>query len=324
MSNDIRNSDPALAAALDSFAAPLLSGDFLDRLGIAAEARVASSNASPLRRSGRSGWARGRIALVSLAGFGLMSAAAAATGVFGPITRETPVIGSIIATVADSIKPSPKPKRAEVKLAAKPAGAKIAAPRVITETADGVRVESKDVPPELAMIEQREAMAQRIAQKLDERAKRRRMLGLPPIPVPHWLVEERLAFLPPGERRAVMLRARELRQERNEERRAQRALGIAPQSEPPRWRQHRDRLRDVPVVPDGAAASPPTNLLPPDAGLQAEQSLRFRMQTKPWLTPQERARRRDIWRARKGLPPLDRAMPESAPPTAATEATPAP
>lgn len=205
MTQDLNRNDPALAAALDRFAPPPMRAGFADRVTEAALARAPSTPQPPLRRSGRGRWTRTRMTLVGVATFGLVSAAAAASGVFGPITRETPVIGRIIASVAPSVIAKPKPK--PVQLAkAKPRPA---------EGAKSVAAMPKPALPsaEPPLTDVQEARAQRIADRLEQRAERRKERGLPPRPIPRWKIKQALKDIPPEERRATIKRARELRRE---------------------------------------------------------------------------------------------------------------
>jgi hypothetical protein len=189
MTQDLNRTDPALSAALDRFAPPPMRAGFVDRVTEAARARAP----------------RTRMTLVGVATFGLVSAAAAATGVFGPITRDTPVIGRIIASVAPSAIAKPKPKPTQL--------AKVK-PRPVERAKSASVVPQVTIPStEPALTDMQEARAQRIADRLEQRAERRKERGLPQRPIPRWKIKEALKDLPPEERRATIKRARELRRE---------------------------------------------------------------------------------------------------------------
>ena len=113
MTNAGQNSiDGATARALDRLSVPPLSADFADRLVAKALAEDNVAALPPVmtpRRERRGVWTRGRRVIIGAAAFSLMSAAAAATGVFGDVAKNVPVLGPLIASVA----PAPKPKRSE-------------------------------------------------------------------------------------------------------------------------------------------------------------------------------------------------------------------
>lgn len=255
MTGDLKRTDPALAKALDRLTPPRLPADFADRVMNAAANRVPPQPQTmpPVRRSGRGAWTRGRTILMGAAAFGLVSAAAAATGVFGPITRETPVIGKLVASVAPSLMASPKPaKRSKVASQAlhftKPKPS--VAPTEAVVAADPV-----------ATV--REERAQRIVKRLEERAERRRALGLPPRPLPRKKVRQALRELPPEERQALVDRVRTLRREakglppldpatRNARRQArlERLQAMSPQERRDRRNRQRER-RGLAPLPEG-------------------------------------------------------------------------
>ena len=105
--------DAITTRALDAFTVPPLSDGFAERMMARIEASPALPELPPLaspRRDARGGWRRSGIILASVAAFSLVSAAAAATGIFGTNIRATvraaPVLGTIIASVAPE---RPKP-----------------------------------------------------------------------------------------------------------------------------------------------------------------------------------------------------------------------
>ncbi len=199
--------EPAIARALDAFAVPPLSAGFADRLMERAMA-PASLPALPAlavpRRRWRGGWRRGGIVAAGIAAFGLMSAAAAAAGVFGDQLRQTvrsaPVLGPIIATVA------PERARPVPKLAAKPR----ADPPVLAAAPRPAAIDRETVIPP-PVISPREVRAQRIADRIERRIAARRALGLPP---PRRRIVEKLRALPPDIRAEVVGKLRQARAER--------------------------------------------------------------------------------------------------------------
>lgn len=214
MSNSI---DPTTARALDCFTVPPLSDGFADRVmaGVMASPSLLDSALPELptlaatRRNPRGGWRRSGIILAGMAAFSLVSAAAAATGIFGDnirsTVRATPVLGTIIASVA--------PERP--KLAHKVKPARVVAPVIIAPPIVTI--------PEIAPVEvmmpppadlRNERIAQRIATRLERRADRRAALGLPPRPLRKGLIARKLRHLPPEERAKIRQRIREIRAER--------------------------------------------------------------------------------------------------------------
>lgn len=202
--------DPVTKRALDAFTVPPLSDGFADRVMARTEAASALPELPPLaspRRDARGGWRRSGIILASVAAFSLVSAAAAATGIFGANVRASvraaPVLGPIIASVA--------PERPKPIVVRKVKPARIIAP--VIKTAPIV------APPVIAPAEailppddvRREHIAQRIADRLERRADRRAALGLPPKPLARGQIARKLRQLPPEERAAVRQRIREIR-----------------------------------------------------------------------------------------------------------------
>lgn len=98
--------DTKTAAALDRYTVPAMSSGFADDILAKALARTANSHSSAPFRDRRGGWKRVRAVAIGVGVFGLMSAAAAATGVFGDVAKDVPVIGTLIARIAPA-KPKP-------------------------------------------------------------------------------------------------------------------------------------------------------------------------------------------------------------------------
>jgi hypothetical protein len=186
---------------------PALPADFADRLVTRA---LATSTLPPLpsqtpRRNARSGWRRSGVILAGVAGLGLMSAAAAATGVFGDAVRvsvrSAPVIRTIIASVTpERPKVVAKPKPVKLAKPVTPPPVEAATPPVMIAPSVSPRRELR-----------REIIAQRIAERIERRTERRAELGLPPRPIRPLAVAPRLRELPPQERAVIIDRVRELR-----------------------------------------------------------------------------------------------------------------
>lgn len=204
--------DSATARALDRYSVPPLPADFADRL-VAKALKVEGVEALPSMRRPRRlrrAWVRGRRLVIGVAALSLMSAGAAATGVFGEAAKNVPVIGPLIAIVA----PAPKPKAiAAPKVKTVPAAPKIAPPPVVVD-AQPIEVAEPTpgevLPPALRRQIRREMIAQRVVDQIE----RNEALGITPSPEQRAQFAERLAKLPPGQRLALIKRVREIRRER--------------------------------------------------------------------------------------------------------------
>lgn len=201
----------ALHDALDRFTVPSLSQAFADRV-VAAATHTANPLpvAVPARRDRRSGWIRGHRVMIGALAFGLMSAAAAATAIFGDVARTMPVIGPMIASIAPE-KSEPRIKKA-VAVKSPDIG------KDPTQNAELGDPPSADAPPRVLPERRelrREFVARKIASRLERRAEIREELGLPPRPVRPVRVLPVLRRLPPGERAAIVERVREIRQEQH-------------------------------------------------------------------------------------------------------------
>lgn len=205
--------DPVLRDALDRFTVPPLSAGFADRVVAAATGPAKPIPlAVPSRRDRRGGWVRGHRVVIGAVAFGLMSAAAAATAIFGDVARTMPVIGPLIASIAPA-RTEPKAKK---PIGVKPAVAKADEPQA-RAVADAPPIETPlAVLPERREI-RREFVAQKIAARLERRAEVRAELGLPPKPPRLARVLPVLRRLPPDERAALVERVREIRQEQREQ-----------------------------------------------------------------------------------------------------------
>jgi len=198
--------DPALREMLDAFAVPPLSPGFADRVVAAARGTEALlPPAVPSRRDRRGRWIRGHRVVIGVVAFGLMSAAAAATAIFGEAVRTMPVIGQLIASVVPA-RPTSSPRKVAVAKP-KPVGTPVA----VVE--DSPPVEALPLtPPERRAI-RREFVAERIATGLARRDERRQELGLPPRPPRPAQIIPILRRIPPADRAAIIERVREIRQE---------------------------------------------------------------------------------------------------------------
>ena len=196
---DPQEEDRALALWLDRVAPPPLSADFAARV-LAARREATPRQAAP-RRGLRRPWLR-RSLIASLA-VGVMSAAAAATMMFGPVTPRTPIIGALVAQMQVLVRPSPpaSPRIVPRKVMAKP----VATPALV-EPVTGL--------PRLGV-------ERRIA-RIERRAERRRAAGLAPHAMRRERFEERLRRLPPEARAALIARRAARREMRLARWRAQR------------------------------------------------------------------------------------------------------
>lgn len=201
------------ARALDRYNVPPLSVAFADRLIAKANVGDTLETLPPLterRRERRGAWARGHRVVIGVAAFSLMSAAAAATGVFGDVAKNVPVIGPLIAIVAPAPKPkaivAPKPEPA-------PVAPKLAPPPVVVEETPIEVAEpttGEVIPPRVRPQIRREMIAQRVVDQIE----RNEALGIKPTPEERAKFAERLAQLPPGQRLALIKRVRDIRRER--------------------------------------------------------------------------------------------------------------
>lgn len=206
--------DGATARALDCYNVPPLSAAFADRLvakALEGDQIAALPPIVPARSPARRGvWARGRRLVIGVAAFSLMSAGAAATGVFGDAAKNVPVIGPLIAIVAPAAKPkaivTPKPKPT-------PVAPKLVPPPVVVEEPEievAQPMPGEVLPPRVRRQIRREMIAQRVVDQIE----RNEALGIKPTPEDRAKFAERLAQLPPGQRLALIKRVRDIRRER--------------------------------------------------------------------------------------------------------------
>lgn len=273
--------DPAMKAALDRFTVPPLPPGLVDRIvteasGAAQGQTPATLPPLPRRTQARGGWRRPSRIVAGALAMSLISAAAAATGYLGDrvqtITRDLPVVGPMIAQVV----PTPKRAPAQTPSRAKPVQAQAV---VQTDAPAAPLPETAPLRPMLAPAVRREIrreiIAERIATGMERRAERRAALGLPDRPPRAREVIPVLRRIPPADRRAVIQRVREIRQER---------AGVAvPSADPARPVMAEDSSLPVPdaqLLPAEPAVSPPAEptaeAAPQLAPDRAERLRRFR------------------------------------------------
>ena len=199
--------DPMTRDALDRFTVPSLSAGFADRVVAAAAAPQPPPARQLPRRDRRGDWVRGHRVIVGVVALGLMSAAAAATGLLGDVARNVPMIGTLIASVA----PAPPEHRIKKAALAKPPLADAVVP-LTPVFADVPPIEVGPVLPAPREV-RREIVAQRIVDRIERRAERREELGLPSHAPRPFQIAPVLRRVPPVERAAIIERVREIRQE---------------------------------------------------------------------------------------------------------------
>ena len=183
--------------ALDRYTVPKLGSDFADRVVAKAVAIVPL----PAARDRRGSWKRGRTILFGIGAFSLMSAAAAATGVFGDVAKDVPVIGKLIASVAPA-----KPKTIVV-------AAKHKAKLVELETMSVPKTVTvvETVPPashdDISNVQDRRAVRMaRVDEHIARRQARRAENGLPPLTEHQARMARRMAMMPLEARAEVKAR----------------------------------------------------------------------------------------------------------------------
>ena len=256
--------NPAEDAALRSVSPPPLSGDFADRVLARLEARSEGPPEARPLRDRRGEWKRGRVILISGVAAGLLSVGAAASNLFGVLIRNVPVVGTWVEAVAPT---KPKPKLVKERAPHAPTGV-ASKPVPVAEPVAAVSPEPA-LPP-LPREVRREAAAERIAQALDRRDQRRRENGLPPKPPRlNPQMRERLKFLPPEERRALVRRVRDLRTEaaiaRGES--PPPPVRLQPRQLTPEQRERRREWRErTRAMREAQFSPPPEDLAPPSEG----------------------------------------------------------
>jgi hypothetical protein len=227
--------DRALDAALDRYTLPPLSEGFADRVTARAATRPVAVAPSDPFRDRRGGWMRGHRVLIGVGALSLMSAAAAATGMFGDVAKNVPVLGPLIASVAPA-KHAPPPalvrhvaveaKKAPLvpRLAETPLALEHAAPIDIAPPL----VEPSTIQREVRRDLRREFIARRIARRIEQRRLQANTEGVPPQQVRPGQFIKRWRELPQEERIAIRQRVREIRQGRRMQ--AQSVREVVPES----------------------------------------------------------------------------------------------
>ncbi len=204
-------------AALRAVEPPPLSLDFTDRVMARLNDPRDPSTALRAPRGDRRGrWRRTGIVLMSGVVAGLLSVGAAASGLLGTSIQSLPVVSFVVQKLTPK---RPKPLKIAHKTAKLvPVKTVVVAQAAVPPPASDAASASDPSPlPLRPRIVRREARVERIAARIERRAERRRLLGLPTKPrAPEAKVRLRnqLRQLPPQERRALWQRVRELRRER--------------------------------------------------------------------------------------------------------------
>ncbi len=169
--------DPALKALLDADRPPPLPAGFAERL---AEAALARRDPLPrLRRSPAQRWRTGRKVALGLLAGGLLSSAAAATGLLGQVGIVLPppiqqFVDDVAETVTGRPVPAPVPARAAPPEAPVPGGRVIEGPIDSPQELE-TAFERIDAVREVRQNARRE----RVDQRIDGALERRREQGLP-------------------------------------------------------------------------------------------------------------------------------------------------
>ena len=168
-----------LARALGDFAVPELPAGFAERVLAAAEVRPAPP--PPLRRAVvQRRWRLGQRIAISLASFGALATAAAATGLLQQLAIPVPSAGTVWAAITGTAAAAPSPEARRAAPAAAPSSALVAIEGPV------------DTPEELGeafrrldqvRADRREERRMIIDQRIKSAIERRRAAGLP-VPSP--------------------------------------------------------------------------------------------------------------------------------------------
>jgi hypothetical protein len=225
--------DPQFDAALDRFTVPPPSADLAARIIAAAESRAnpvpspLPSPAPPRRRDRRGAWK----AVIGVAAFGLMSATAAAAGLFGPMPIRIPVLTAFVESTI-GVPPAPKPpaKKVEVKPAAKAPIPVAKAPEIKVPPLP--ELDNIIQTPEARRAERARQIADRMEQRVVAKEARRAARGLPPqTEAQRQMIDSLRNAKTDEERKAALKTLREAHQARRAER--ARKMGIDPATLPP-------------------------------------------------------------------------------------------
>jgi hypothetical protein len=193
--------DAKTSAALDRYTVPSISADFADRVMARA---LSASPAQPITaapRDRRGAWKRARTIFMGVGALSVMSAAAAATGIFGDVAKDVPLIGPLIASIAPATAP-PTTRTAPKPLAAKrvkpPEPAESEAPIVTMPSAPDPVPDADSRDPlgrEVRLLARIEALQARRAEK-----------GLPPLAPAQARIRAQIAMLSPEMRQDIETR----------------------------------------------------------------------------------------------------------------------
>lgn len=225
--------DPLLNAALDRFDVPPPSANLAARIMAAAETREAVTEAPALpaaapRRDRRGAWVRARNLVLGTAALGLMSATAAASGLFGGQRIHIPVISTIVAAAIPEQK-KPAPPKVAPKEAPKLAKRDIPKVEPVPEVIVPAPPPPEAIPgtPEARRAERADRIAERMEARLARIEAERAAAGKPaPTGRRRALLDQLKAAKTDEERRAA-LAAIEADNTRLRERRAAQ-LGVDP------------------------------------------------------------------------------------------------
>lgn len=182
MTENVRPDDRALARWLDHDVPPPLSDGFAARV-LAARHATATRQTMP-RRNRRARWLRR--SLITGLTIGVMSAAAAATMMFGPVSPRTPIIGALVAQVQTLVRPVPR---------------RVAAPKAVAKPA---MILAPVAPMRVAAPHG--LQAERRVARIERRIAWRARAGLPPRAHQRQRLRAALRNLPPAVREARMAR----------------------------------------------------------------------------------------------------------------------
>ena len=255
---------PEMRRALDSFAPPPLPADFAERVAEKARQREAAPDLPRLRRPAprwrRAGWIAGGLASLSL-----VSAAAAATGVFGE-PLHVPVLSQIAQSL--DIVPAPAERTVEVAGSPEPRDPVVSEPASPRERLDAMLddPEFRALPPAQRRAELRQTARELVAS--GEATPREVVSAL------RDTARERVAQLPPEQRERIEEAVVERRAARQDVRREVMAVPPAERPELRRqlvrerlseWRERRLEQEEA-VTPATDVAAPAEEAAPPGEG----------------------------------------------------------
>lgn len=268
--------DRDLARALDAYSVPSLSADFADRVTAMALSGQSLPAALPPRRTGRARWMPRRRAALSLVAGVLMSATAAAAGVFGDLGVTIPALRQVAERISlvEPATPAAVPQRrvaapvADGGDTAVPPAAAPAGPAQTPEQLEA-RFRATDARREV----RRAVVSERIETAVERRIARREAAGLP-VPTPE-------------QREAARARIQQKVAERNA------ITGSRREANRETLRELvREQQTEVPSIPAPApapvAAVPPPADTPDTAEAGAGETAADAADRRPTLTPAQR------------------------------------